>query len=480
MQIVLSNKQPNECLTLLFVTTLSPKSDQTKMLSKAGFSLKEGTTYLDIHHNILYVASRSLCCEDLKISAAKAIQSIQKSSFTTLFIALEHYQDKLDVKALAEGLILGDYYYTQYKHESQKHQERKTIIAYSGSMYTKNHLEELLHEVEIICRNVNFVRDIVNTPPQDYYPHIMALDAKYLAKRDGLECKILGEHEMHEMGMNAILSVGRASVHESHLIHLTYRPKNPKVKIVLLGKGLTYDSGGLSLKSADSMVSMKCDKAGASAVMGVMYTLKALGLACEVHGIIGAVENMIGGNAYKPDDILRAKNGMTIEVKNTDAEGRLVLADCLCYAQDEIEDFDYIFDFSTLTGASIVALGSHTTAVMGHNDTLKNKINTAALQCGELVGFLPYNRYFENDLDSEIADMVNTASSRNGGAITASLFLDRFVKEKNKKKWLHFDMAGAAYAHKAWGYNPYGASGAGVRLIVQFLKNITKESHSKL
>lgn len=446
------------------------------MLSRAGFSLKEGTTYLDVHHHVLYVASRSLRSEDLKISAAKAIQSIQKSSFTTLFIALEHYKDKLDVKALAEGLILGDYYYTQYKHESQKHKERKLLIAYSGSRYTKDHLEAVLHEVEIICRNVNLVRDIVNTPPQDYSPNVMALDAKYFAKRDGLECKILGEHQMHEMGMNALLSVGRASVHESQLIHLTYRPKNPKVKIVLLGKGLTYDSGGLSLKSADSMVSMKCDKAGGSTVLGVMCALKGLNLECEVHGIIGAVENMIGGNAYKPDDVLRAKNGMTIEVKNTDAEGRLVLADCLCYAQDEIENFDYIFDFATLTGASIVALGSHTTAVMGHNETLKNKINTAALQSGELVGFLPYNRYFENDLDSEIADMVNTASSRNGGAILASLFLDRFVQEKNKKKWLHFDMAGVSYAHKEWGYNPYGASGSGVRLILQFLKNITKES----
>ena len=474
MQIVLTNKQPKESLTLSFITTLSAKSDQTKMLSKAGFSLKEGTTYLDIHQSILYVASRSLRAEDLKISAAKAIQSIQKSSFKTLFIALEHYQDKLDVKALAEGLILGDYYYTQYKHESKKHQERKIFISYSGSMYSKNHLEELLHEVEIICRNVNFVRDIVNTPPQDYYPHIMALDAKYFAKRDGLECKILGEHEMHEMGMNAMLSVGRASVHESQLIHLTYRPKNPKAKIVLLGKGLTYDCGGLSLKSADSMVSMKCDKAGGSAVLGVMSALRALDIECEVHGIIGAVENMIGGNAYKPDDVLRAKNGMSIEVKNTDAEGRLVLADCLCYAQDEIENFDYIFDFATLTGASIIALGSHTTAVMGHNEILKHKINTAAVQSGELVGFLPYNRYFENDLDSEIADMVNTASSRNGGAITASLFLDRFIKDENKKKWLHFDMAGASYAHKIWGYNPYGASGAGVRLILQFLKNITQ------
>lgn len=472
MQIAISNKHPKESLELLFVTALPSKAEQSIALSKAGFTLKEGSTYLDIHHNVLYVASRSLKGEDLKISAAKAIQSIQKSSFQTLFIALERYQDKLDVKALAEGLILGDYYYTQYKNETDKHQERKIFIAYTGSLYPKSQLETMLHDVETICRNVNLVRDIVNTPPQDYYPNIMALDAKYYAKRDGLECTILGEHLMHEMGMNALLSVGRASIHESQLIHLVYRPNNPKAKIVLLGKGLTYDSGGLSLKSADSMVSMKCDKAGGSAVLGIMCTLKALNIECEVHGIIGAVENMIGGNAYKPDDVLRAKNGMTIEVKNTDAEGRLVLADCLCYAQDEIKDFDYIFDFATLTGASIVAMGSHTMAVMGHSDSLKKKINTAALQSGELIGFLPYNRYFEHELDSEIADMVNTASTRNGGSVTASLFLDRFIKEENKKKWLHFDMAGPAYAHKPWGYNPYGASGAGVRLIVQFLKNI--------
>lgn len=472
MQIALSNKAPKESLELSFVTAMPSKSKLSKMLEKAGFSLKEGTTYLDVHHNVLYIASRSLQSEDLKIGVAKAVQSLKKSTYTTLYVSLEHYQDQLDVAALIEGVFLGDYHFSQYKNESKKHPERKLVIVYGGSRYSKKELGELLHAIETICRSVNLVRDIVNTPPQDYYPSVMAQDAKYFAKRDDLECKIYGEHLMYEMGMHALLSVGRASVHESQMIHLIYRPKKPRAKIVLLGKGLTYDSGGLSLKSAEAMSSMKCDKAGGSAVLGVMSALKALDVECEVHGIIGAVENMIGGNAYKPDDVLRAKNGMTIEIKNTDSEGRLVLADCLCYAQDEITDFDYIFDFATLTGASIVALGNHTIAVMGHNDTLKKKIDAAASKSGELVGFLPYNRYMENELDSEIADMVNTASSRSGGAITASLFLDRFIKDENKKKWLHFDMAGPAYSHKTWGYNPYGASGAGVRLVLQFLKNI--------
>lgn len=472
MKIALTKNSPKKGLELLFLTSLPVKSSLAGMLSKVGFNLKEGATYLDVHNNVLYIASLSLKGEDIKISAAAAIRSLEKSTFTTLFIDLDLYAGKLDVKALAEGILLGEYTYNTYKSDVKTTQQKELHLLYDGEQKSKTALKALINEAETICRNVNLVRDIVNTPPQDYYPLKMAQDAKTIAEREGLECTVLGEAALQEMGMEAMVSVGRASVHESQLIHLVYRPKKPKAKIVLLGKGLTYDSGGLSLKSGESMVSMKCDKAGGSAVLGIMSALKSLGIECEVHGIIGAVENMIGGDAYKPDDVLRAKNGMTIEVKNTDAEGRLVLADCLCYAQDEVKDFDYMFDFATLTGASIVALGSHTMAIMGHNEKLKHKVASAAKESGELVGFLPYNRYFEGELESQIADMVNTAASRNGGAITASLFLNNFVKKENKKKWLHFDIAGPAYVHKAWGYNPYGASGAGVRLILQFLKDL--------
>ncbi len=217
------------------------------------------------------------------------------------------------------------------------------------------------------------------------------------------------------------------------------------------------------------MISMKCDKSGASSVLGIMNTLNAIECEYEVHGVIGAVENMIGGDAFKPDDILKAKNGKTIEVRNTDAEGRLVLADCLCYAQDNIKNIDNIFDFATLTGACIIALGEYTSAVMGHSKKLKKKIELSAENSGELVGFLPFNRYLPTMIKSNIADIVNSTSSKAGASITAALFLDNFIKKENKNKWLHFDIAGPAYREKEWGYNPYGATGVGVRMILDYL-----------
>jgi leucyl aminopeptidase len=267
-------------------------------------------------------------------------------------------------------------------------------------------------------------------------------------------------------------SVGRASIHESKLIHLSYKPKNATKKIVLVGKGLTYDSGGLSLKPSDSMVGMKMDKSGGCAVLSTMWAIAKLGLPFEVHGIVGAVENMIGGNAYKPDDILKAKNGKTIEVRNTDAEGRLVLADCLCFAQDEIKDIDYIFDYATLTGACVVGVGQYTTGIMGNNEILKRNAVLSALKSGEYATTLDFNRYLKKAIKSEVADICNVANTRYGGAITAGMFLDNFIYDENKEKWIHFDIAGPAYVESVWGYNPYGGSGAGVRMTIKFLQNL--------
>ena len=174
----------------------------------------------------------------------------------------------------------------------------------------------------------------------------------------------------------------------------------------------------------------------------------------------------------KPDDVLVAKNGVTIEVRNTDAEGRLVLADCLCYAQDEIEAIDYIFDIATLTGACIIALGEYTTGVMGHSEKMKKKLLKASKDSGEYIGILPYNRYLPAMIKSQIADITNSTASKAGSAITASLFLDNFIKKENKKKWLHLDIAGAAYREKSWGYNPYGGTGASVRLLLKYIENL--------
>jgi leucyl aminopeptidase len=283
-----------------------------------------------------------------------------------------------------------------------------------------------------------------------------------------LECTILEVNALEEEKMGAMLAVGRASVNPPRLIHLAYKPKNPKKVITLVGKGLTYDSGGLSLKGATSMVTMKMDKAGGCAVMGIIKAVSELKLDIEVHAFVGAVENMIGGNAYKPDDVLVAKNGKTIEVRNTDAEGRLVLADVLGYAQEKVKA-DYIFDYATLTGACMVALGAYTTGVMGHNEALKQTWLSAGEKSGEYCGNLPFNPQLKKLIKSELADVCNVSSKPYGGAITAALFLDHFIDENMKNKWVHFDIAGSAYTESAWDVHTYGGTGAGVRMTLNWL-----------
>ncbi|HHO41764.1 MAG TPA: leucyl aminopeptidase, partial [Epsilonproteobacteria bacterium] len=327
----------------------------------------------------------------------------------------------------------------------------------------------------IVAKSTNFVRDIVNTTPDDCYPKVMANIAKEIAKKYNLTCSILKPKELKKQKMETLLAVARASRHAPRVIHLAHTPQNPLYTITLVGKGLTYDSGGLSLKPSDYMTTMKSDKSGGCAVLGIMKAVSELEIPIEVHGFVGAVENMIGGDAYKPDDVLVAKNGKTIEVKNTDAEGRLVLADVLGYAQQKVK-CDYIFDFATLTGACVVALGEYTSGIMGYADTPKNLLKEAAKNSGEMVAELPFNRHLKKLLKSEIADICNISSSRYGGAITAGLFLSEFINEENKDKWTHIDIAGPAFVEHNWGENPYGASGAGVRLMVSLLERLASSS----
>ena len=478
MNIKLSKKELNniDCdIELVVVKDLKKlEKKEQKLLKKVSFDLKSFDTFFDANKNKFYVSTLKLKKEDLKLCFSSAIRSIKKLNIKSVKFDLIQDEKELKIDEIVEGLILGAYEFTKYKSAKKKEKKLEITISTINSKKDKDELQKQLDESLAVTASVNMVRNIINTPPEDYFPDTMANDAKNIASENGLQCIIQGEEYLLKNGMNAMYNVGRASRHESKLIHLSYKPKEPKGKIVLVGKGLTYDSGGLSLKVGGSMVSMKCDKGGGSAVLGIMNTLKALNFDYEVHGIIGAVENMIGGDAYKPDDVLVAKNGKTIEVRNTDAEGRLVLADCLCYAQDEIKDIDYIFDYATLTGAVVVALGNQMIGTMGHNDKLKDKMQKAANTSGELIGVLPFNRYLPKELKSGIADLVNSTNTRAAGSITAGLFLDNFIKKENKKKWLHLDIAGAAYTESPWGYNSFGATGAGVRLTLDFIRNLDK------
>ncbi len=458
----------NSEIEILIVNSLEDlKNDlnEKETLENLNFKAKDESVIFLTEAKKIFVGCESDDYDSVAIAISCAIKKFNTTKFKNAFINA----DTLNLKALVEGASLGSYSFNTYKSKKKKKSKQELNIYFNT--LTKE-LEKTFKDSIEISKAVNKTRDMVNTIPADFYPKVMAEEAKKIAKESKLECIIHGEKYLEKNGMNSMNSVGRASIHESKLIHLTYKPKNAKKKIVLVGKGLTYDSGGLSLKPADFMVSMKSDKSGGCAVLGIMSVISKLGLDIEVHGIVGAVENMIGGDAYKPDDVLKAKNGKTIEVRNTDAEGRLVLADCLCYAQDEIKDIDYIFDYATLTGACVVGVGEYTTGIMGNNSQLKREIVSNALVAGEYATSLPFNRYLRKTIKSEIADICNIANTRYGGAITAGIFLDNFIYDENKEKWVHFDIAGPAYVEKAWGYNPYGASGAGVRMTLEFFKNL--------
>ena len=444
-------------------------------LNELGFKAAQDETCYISEFKTLYVGVEANEHDLFRSAAATAIKALDKFNYTSLKVAQYDINNEEGIFcALIEGLLLGSYKFENYKSKKTEI-SLDTIIISSRTLEDEasdeNILNDVLSSAQITALSTNFVRDLVNTTPEDLYPERLAEISKQLANANGFTCEVLGESELSDENMNAMLCVGRASRHDSKLIHLSYKPKEPIARISLVGKGLTYDSGGLSLKPAASMVSMKLDKSGACTVLGIMKAVSELKLNVEVHGIIGAVENMIGGDAYKPDDVLTAKNGTTIEVRNTDAEGRLVLADCLAYAQEKVKA-DYIFDYATLTGACVVALGNYTTGIMGHSTKIKRSLAHASANTGELIGSLPFNRYLKKQLKSEIADISNISNKPYGGAITAGLFLDTFIEEENKDKWVHFDIAGPAYVESSWGYNPYGGSGAGVRLTINWLSQL--------
>lgn len=477
MQIELLNKKINEATTdakivLVINKDLNHASIADKeTLELLGFKGESEETLFVASSKTIYVGCDSLDADEVRLAASKALECVKKANIRTL--AIGTYSNDcpgVNIKALVEGFILGSYTFDAYKSKKEPSKLEKIIIClddYSRVDVSMETANKALRAATAVAEATNFAKEIVNATPQDMTPMALADVAQTLTSIPNVTCKVMDETFLKEQGMNAFLAVNRASVHPPRLIHLTYKPKEVKKRLVYVGKGLTYDSGGLSLKPSEHMVTMKADKSGAAAVMGILKAAATLELPYEVHAIIGATENMIGGDAYKPDDVLVAKNGKTIEVRNTDAEGRLVLADCLCYAQELKPDL--LVDMATLTGACVVALGEYTTGIMGHNSELKHSMRKASDKSGELSGVLPFNKYLKKLLKSSVADMSNISSSRYGGAITAGLFLDNFIEEENKDKWLHLDIAGPAYLEKAWGYNQFGASGAGVRMNLYWM-----------
>ncbi|GHV59632.1 cytosol aminopeptidase [Campylobacterota bacterium] len=446
------------------------------LLEKLGFDGSDESVCLLGEKGELYVGVEDgTDHESFRIAAAKAINTLKSLKIKTASVAIYDQLGTAITEAIALGLLLGAYEFTQYKSKPKPSSLEKILFTaanYHGAAIETGALKAALSKATLVADAVNFVRDLVNQTPEDLTPTSLASAAQQTANDLKLECNIYDESYLKSHEMGAFLAVSRASAKPPRLIHLTHKPANARKTVALVGKGLTYDSGGLSLKPADYMSTMKADMGGAATVIAAVKLAAELALPIELHAIIGATENMIGGNAYKPDDVLIAKNGKTIEVKNTDAEGRLVLADCLCFAQDKVPHLDYLVDLATLTGACVVALGEYTSGVMGFNGELKQAFLQAANVSGELAAELPFNRHLKKLIKSEVADIANAASTRYGGSITAGLFLSEFIEDKNREKWAHIDIAGPGYVEKAWGVNPFGASGYGVRLVSAWLESL--------
>jgi leucyl aminopeptidase len=310
-------------------------------------------------------------------------------------------------------------------------------------------------------------RDLVNEPANVLNPVEFAARARAVAKDAGLECKVLDRAALRKKGMRLILAVGQGSSNEPRFVHLVHKPADPSgKKIALVGKGVTFDSGGLCLKPGKPMAEMKTDMAGAAVVLATMAALPRLGVTAEVHGLIPLAENAINGQAYRPSDVFESYSGITVEVMNTDAEGRLLLADALAYAEELGPD--EIVDHATLTGACVVALGSHRAGLMGTDDGMCDRYIAAAGRAGELMWRLPLAGELVNELKSDVADVKNIGG-RYGGAITAGLFLKRFV---GKTPWIHLDIAGPARAEKNAPLARRGGTGFGVLTCLSYLESI--------
>ncbi len=431
----------------------------TYAVEKDGFEGKFGQTYL-LHtlgkssaDKILIVGfgkKEDFDANKMRLAVSKAVKKLQQIYAKN---ACFDFDVNCDYgKSAAIGAMIADYAFDKYKTEKAARVSEITFAKFS---------EKDVKEGIVFGEAMKFARDLANEPAEFATPSKLAEIASNL---DGITAKIYDKEEIERMGMGAYLAVGKGSVQPPKFIHMKYSGKNPKKKIAIIGKGICFDSGGLDIKPASSMLTMRDDMSGAACVLGVMRALSSLEPDVEVHGIIAACENMPSGTSYKPGDILRAKNGKTIEVDNTDAEGRLTLADALCYACEL--GVDEVIDIATLTGACVVALGTGVSGIMGNDEDLISTLIRTAGDSGEKFWELPLFPEYKDSLKSDIADMKNTGS-RQGGASIAGVFLKEFV---NGPKWAHIDIAGTAFLEKPQKEFISGSTGAGVRTLLNYIK----------
>ncbi|HKA82454.1 MAG TPA: leucyl aminopeptidase [Acidimicrobiales bacterium] len=383
---------------------------------------------------------------------------------------LESVPERLDrpavAQAIAEGIVLGAYRYTELKTDPEPSRIASVLLVGRGGQRVGAALERGRAIAEAVC----LARDLVNQPGGTLTPAAFAARAEELAASAGFSVEVLDKSAIEDQKLGGLLGVNRGSGQEPRFVRLAWEPERPRGTVALVGKGITFDSGGLSLKTTDSMVGMKGDMAGAAAVLATFSALDSVRPPVRVLGFLPLTDNMPGGDATRVGDVLRIRNGTTVEVLNTDAEGRLVLADALSLAGEA--EPDAIVDLATLTGACMVALGTGIAGLMGNHDGFVEQVRVAADEAGEPVWPLPLPDDLRRQLDSDVADMKNVAAGRWGGALIAGLFLDRFVPEGTP--WAHLDIAGPADATEEGSESRKGGTGFGVRTLLRLLSDFRK------
>jgi leucyl aminopeptidase len=370
------------------------------------------------------------------------------------------------VSQIVEGCKISSYKFEKYKLEKEDASPDFTIITNKSKDILK-----AIKTAETVSDGVIYAKNIANLPPNECMPATLANFARKMAKDNKMKCSIFSKKDLKKRGFGGITAVGQGSKNEPKMIILEYNGRQNQKPIILVGKAVTFDTGGISLKPGEKMDEMKFDKCGGCTVMGIMKAVSELKLPINIVGIIPSVENMPGGESYRPGDIIKLYSGKTAEVLNTDAEGRLILADALSYGERQYSP-KAIIDFATLTGACIIALGTNIAGIVSNNDKMVREIIESSKRTTEHVWELPLNDDYMDMIKSDVADMKNVGIGRAAGTITAAAFLRNAIGDT---PWVHFDIAGVAWtqtATKDKPYNPKGATGFGVRLILDYLQNI--------
>lgn len=370
----------------------------------------------------------------------------------------------------AYGMKLRNYTFLKY-HTTRKKELTLTLESATFVLKDDKGAQKLFDELNAVIEGVNLARDVVTEPGNVIYPETLAKQAQGLSAL-GVKVEVLNKAQMEKLGMGALLGVAQGSVREPKLIVMQWHGgKKSQNPVAFVGKGVTFDTGGISIKPAQNMEDMKYDMAGSAAVLGLMKALAGRKAKVNAVGVIGAVENMPDGNAQRPGDVVTTMSGQTVEVINTDAEGRLVLGDALWYTQDRFKP-QIMINLATLTGAIVIAVGSSRCGVFSNNDELAKKIAKSSEKTGEHSWRFPLGEEYDKQINSDIADMKNVGEGREAGSITAAQFLQRFV---NNVPWAHLDIAGVAWTGKGKPNVPKGATGYGVRLLNQLVKDYYEE-----